>query len=139
MAGVARTTNGAEAKAAVVEHGTPVRLLQHFYKDVRLVIYNGSECRYVHVPENWESWPERRRKTVVLNVWGNHVFTYDNPQARNPKVKKAYYVKACVQTLVEVEDRNLFHRCANTGLERAAAGLERAQADLLLGDGAHGR
>ena len=44
VAGVARTTNGAEAKAAVVEHGAPVRILQHFYKDVRLVTYNKIEC-----------------------------------------------------------------------------------------------
>ena len=36
------------------------------------------------------------------------MFTYDNPQARNPKVKPAYYVKARVQTLMEVEERNLF-------------------------------
>ena len=36
------------------------------------------------------------------------MFTYDNPQARNPKVKKAHYVKDRVQTLMEVEDRNLF-------------------------------
>ena len=60
------------------------------------------------MPLDWESLPERRRKTIVLNVWGNHVFTYDNPQARNPRVKEAYYVKSRVQTLMEVEDRNLF-------------------------------
>ena len=36
------------------------------------------------------------------------MFTYDNPQARNPKVKQSHYVKARVQTLMEVEDRNLF-------------------------------
>ena len=72
MAGdVARATNGAEAKKAVIEHGTPVRLLQLFFQElgVRLVIYNGSEGRYVHVPWNWESWPERGRNTIVLNVW----------------------------------------------------------------------
>ena len=69
---MARATNAAQAKEAVIEHGTPVRLLQLFFQElgVRLVIYNGSECRYVHVPENWESWSERKRKTVVLNVWG---------------------------------------------------------------------
>ena len=84
--GVARATNGAEAKEAVIEHGTPVRLLQLFYQDVRLVSYNGSVCRYVNVPSDWETRPEHKRKTIVLNVWGNHVFTYDNPQARNPKI-----------------------------------------------------
>ena len=40
MAGVARATNGAEAKEAVIEHGAPVRLLQpFFYQDVRRVVY----------------------------------------------------------------------------------------------------
>ena len=104
--GVTRATNAQQAKAAVIEHGTPVRLLQLLFIElgVRLVIYNGSECRCVHVPDNWESLPERKRKTIVLNVWGNHVFTYDNPQARNPNVDKPYYVKSRVQTLMEVED-----------------------------------
>ena len=93
-----------------MQRGTPARFLQPLFMElgVRLVIYNGSECRYVHVPSDWESLPERRRKTIVLNVWGDHVFTYDNPQARNPKVKPAHYVKARVQTLMEVEDRTLF-------------------------------
>ena len=79
-----------------------------FYQDVRLVIYNGSTCRYVNVPSDWETRPEHRRKTIILNVWGNHVFTYDSTWACNPKVKEPYYVKARVQTLMEVEDRNLF-------------------------------
>ena len=52
MSGVPRATNAAQAKAAIIEHGTPVRLLQLLFIELgaRLVIYNGSECRYVHVP-----------------------------------------------------------------------------------------
>ena len=52
--GVARATNAAQAKGAAIEHGTPVRLLQLFFQElgVWLDIYNGSVCRYVHVPEN---------------------------------------------------------------------------------------
>ena len=95
--GVARVTNAQQAKAAVIEHGTPVRLLQLLFIELgaRLVIYNGSERIYVHVPSGWESLPERRRKTVVLNVWGHHVFTYDNPQARNPRVKPPHCQGSC--------------------------------------------
>ena len=55
------------------------------------------------MPENWESGPERGRRTVVLNVWGNHVFTYDTV-ARNPRVKTSFYPKARVQTLLGVKE-----------------------------------
>ena len=81
--GAARVTNAQQAKATVVEHGTPVRLLQLLFigLGVRLVIYNGNTCKYVNVPDNWESFPERKRKTVILNVWGNHVFTYSTGHA----------------------------------------------------------
>ena len=115
MSGVPRAANAAQAKAAIIEHGTPVRLLQLLFIELgaRLVIYNGSECRYVHVPLDWENLPERRRKTVVLNVWGNHVFTYDNPQARNPRVKEVYYVKSRVQTIMEVGPASV-HRDTRT-------------------------
>ena len=63
-------TNAQQAKAAVIEHGTPVRLLQLLFIELgaRLVIYNGSEGSYVHVPSDWESFPERKQKTNVLNV-----------------------------------------------------------------------
>ena len=64
-------------------------------------------CRYVNVPSDWERRPEHTRKTIVLNVWGNRVLTYDTV-ARNPNVGKTRYAKARAQTLVEVEDRNLF-------------------------------
>ena len=104
--GVTRTSNAAQAKETVIKHGTPVRLLQLLFVELgaRLVIYNGSTCRYVHSPENWNSLPERSRKTVVLNVWGNHVFTYRTGACNPPKVKEPFYVKARVQTLMEVED-----------------------------------
>ena len=39
---------------------------------------------------------------------GNHVFTYEKPHAHTPKVDKPYYVKARVQTLMEVDDRYLY-------------------------------
>ena len=44
--GVLRVANAQQAKAAVIEHGAPVRLLQLLFIElgVRLVIYNGSTC-----------------------------------------------------------------------------------------------
>ena len=47
-----------------------------FYQklNVRLVIYHGSLCRYVHTPLNWDQL-SHRKNTVVLNIWGNHIFT----------------------------------------------------------------
>ena len=67
------------AREAIQKHGTPVRLLTMFYQKlgVRLVIYHGSLCRYVHTPQNWDQMGHRKN-TVVLNIWGNHVFTYQN-------------------------------------------------------------
>ena len=43
------------ARAAIQKHWTPVKLLTRFYQklNVRLVIYHGSLCRYVHTPSNW--------------------------------------------------------------------------------------
>ena len=108
---LARATHATQATAAVAKHGTPVRLLQLLFQglEARLASYNGSMCKRVHVPNNWDNTLEPKRETVVLNVWGNHIFIYDNPQARNPKVDMPpYYVKARVQTLMDVEDRILF-------------------------------
>ena len=66
------------AREAVQKHGTPVAMLQKFYVELglRLVIYHGSLCRYVHTPSNWDR--RKEKNTVLLNSWGNHVFTYDN-------------------------------------------------------------
>ena len=63
---------------ALRAHGTPMRLLEMFYikLDVRLVIFSGKTCRYVHTPFDWESRSKHNKHTVVLNVWSNHVFTY---------------------------------------------------------------
>ena len=56
-----------------------MRLLEMFYKElkVRLVIFSGSTCRYVHTPADWDTRSKDEKHTVVLNVWGDHVFTYD--------------------------------------------------------------
>ena len=64
---------------AIQKHGTPVRLLKLFYEqlDVRLVLYQGPDCRYVHTPSDWEERPWHEKDTVVLNIWSKHVFTYD--------------------------------------------------------------
>ena len=67
------------ASAAIRKHGTPVRLLELFYKKlgVRLVLFQGATCRYVHTPAGWETRADHEKNTVVLNVWNGHVFTYD--------------------------------------------------------------
>ena len=66
------------ARAAIQQHGTPVRLLELFYRKmgVRLIIFQGSTCRYVHVPDDWDLRSSSDKITVVLNIWNNHVFTY---------------------------------------------------------------
>ena len=66
------------ARAAIQQHGTPVRLLELFYckMGVRLIIFQGSTCRYVHVPDDWDLRSTSDKITVVLNIWNNHVFTY---------------------------------------------------------------
>ena len=67
------------ARDALLKHGTPMRLLELFYKklNVRLVIYQGATCRYVHTPTDWDARSKQEKNTVVLNVWSHHVFTYD--------------------------------------------------------------
>ena len=71
-----------DAREAVKACGTPVRLLLLYYikLQVRVVILQGSACRYVHTPPNWE---ETQKITVVLNVWSNHVFTYSREVANH--------------------------------------------------------
>ena len=56
-----------------------MRLLVLFYQKlkVRLIIFQGYTCRYVHTPSDWESRSKDEKHTVVLNCWSNHVFTYD--------------------------------------------------------------
>ena len=71
-------TQATNARAAIQQHGTPVRLLEIFYRKmgVRLIIFQGSTCRYVHVPDDWDLRSSSDKNTVVLNIWNNHVFTY---------------------------------------------------------------
>ena len=58
---------------------------------VRLIIFQGSTCRYVHVPDDWDLRSSSDKITVVLNIWNNHVFTYKRDvhdvffMAKNPK------------------------------------------------------
>ena len=74
------TSTAQAERDSIRKYGTPVGLLQLVYVklNVRLVICRGSLCRYVHTPLNWDRWPESRNNTVVLNIWGNCVFTYAN-------------------------------------------------------------
>ena len=59
------------ARDAIQKHGAPVALLQKLYMElgVRLVIYHGSLCKYVHTPSNWDQRTESERHTVVLDIW----------------------------------------------------------------------
>ena len=101
--GVTMAPNAQVTKAAAVERGTPVMLLLFLYHDfgVRLAVYNGSPCRYAHVPNNWESTPDTQAQSHCFGCVGNHVSTYGSV-ARNPKVDKPYLAKARVQALMEV-------------------------------------
>ena len=75
----ASTTDAPTARNAITDCGTPLRILQLFYKRLgtRLVILQGGMCRYVHTPLNWRDRKPEQTHTVVLNVWNNHVFTYN--------------------------------------------------------------
>ena len=61
-----------------------------FYKrlDVRLVIFQGTMCRYVHTPTDWSDRKPEHKQTVVLDVWNNHVFTYNRSVADIPFMAK---------------------------------------------------
>lgn len=74
----APTEETTAAREALQKHGTPMRLLEMFYKKlkVRLVIFQGATCRYVHTPDDWDTRGKDEKQTVVLNVWSKHVFTY---------------------------------------------------------------
>ena len=74
------------AHEALRAHGTPMRLLELFYikLNVRLVIFSGKTCRYVHTPFGWELRSITDKHTVVLNVWSNHVFTYNREVHNRP-------------------------------------------------------
>ena len=65
--------------------GTPVRLLEAYYRslDVKLVLMNGSRCAYIWQPPDWEQRYKDARVTVVLNVWGDHVWAYDADAGRH--------------------------------------------------------
>ena len=67
------------AAECVRSFGTPVKLLQAYYSslDVRLVLMNGSRCARIWQPDNWATRGKDQKVTVVLNVWGDHVSTYD--------------------------------------------------------------
>jgi hypothetical protein len=57
----------------------PVRLLQAYYKQlgVKLVLMNGSRCAQIWEPVDWATRYKDNKVTVVLNVWNDHVSTYE--------------------------------------------------------------
>ena len=67
------------ALQAIRECGTPVRLLEAYYKslNVRLVLMNGSRCMQTWDPMDWETRMRFHRTTVILNVWNDHISTYE--------------------------------------------------------------
>ena len=71
--------------------------------NVRLVILQGSTCRYLHTPPNWEEM--HQKTTVVLNVWSNHVFTYNRDVADH------------VPTIVHDPTKHIERLIANARLE----------------------
>ena len=127
----------------VQKHGTPVAMMQKFYVELglRLVIYHGSLCRYVHTPSNWDQRKDSENNTVVLNIWGNHVFTYQNSAVHGKygemdredlygrytiKPPRAFYE----HQLVGLDERGQVPVCKYGALE------QRIQEGLLLRNGA---
>ena len=68
-----------DARKCIRTFGTPGRLLVAFYRrlDVKLVLMNGSRCAHIWEPENWATRGRDAKVTVVLNVWCDHVSTYN--------------------------------------------------------------
>ncbi len=56
-----------------------MRLLVAFYGrlNVKLVLMSGSRCTHEWQPGDWEARGQDARVTGILNVWSDHVFTYD--------------------------------------------------------------
>ena len=45
------------------------------------MMFQGPTCRYVYTPPSWDIRPQHAKNTVILNIWSNHVFTYDRAVA----------------------------------------------------------
>jgi hypothetical protein len=62
--------------------GTPVRLLERYFRclGVKLILFNGSRNIGFWEPGDWAARDWRDKTTVILNVWSDHVSTY-NPEA----------------------------------------------------------
>ena len=73
------------AVECICKFGTPVRLLEAYYRslDVKLVLMNGSRCAHIWQPPDWEQRYKDARVTVVLNIWNDHVWAYDAETGRN--------------------------------------------------------
>ena len=88
----------ADAVEIVRQCGTPVRLLERYFRHlgVKLILFNGSRCNSICEPGDWASRDWRDKTTVILNVWSDHVSTYKPEAARallNEKGKKWHDVK----------------------------------------------
>ena len=67
-----------------------MRLLVAFYNrlDVKLVLMNGSRCTHYWEPPDWKTRGQDARVTVILNMWNDHVFTYNTDVGAPPEVSK---------------------------------------------------
>ena len=74
------------ARNAIKQHGTPLRLLEMFFRKLgaRVILFQGSVCRHIHVPTDWGERRPQDKTSVILNVWNNHVFTYTREVADIP-------------------------------------------------------
>ena len=101
------------AKNAIQRLGTPVRLLKLFYEslNVQLVLFQGDTCRYVYTPPNWDTLSWKEKDTVVLNIWSNHVFTYDKIVNKIPfNAKKFVHLDKKLVSLDEAEEKYDFSK-----------------------------
>ena len=93
--------------------GTPVMLLQAYYNrlDVKLVLLNGSRCAHVWQPDDWATRDRGAKTTVVLNVWSDHVSTYNSdvaPYAADKPTEEAPWADHLLATAKADDDAHRY-------------------------------
>ena len=66
------------ARQCIRTFGTPVDLMVKYVRscDQKLVLLNGSRCMQTWKPPDWDTRSAENKVVIILNVWGDHVFTY---------------------------------------------------------------
>ena len=117
------------ARKAIKHFGTPVRLLELFFRKLgaRILLLQGDVCRYAHVPEDWEGRSAQDKTTVVLNVWNKHVFTYTRAVANIPLVVRQpkHHDYKLISLRAEDDDRSEYEKMVEFDWADFASALQR--------------